>query len=55
MKKFNNYLTEKFAIAYEFCDGDINKFFLILRKGVNPIHTNTWIAGKNLMNHHHVK
>ena len=34
---------------YEFCDRDINKFILLLRKGI--YHMNTWIAGKDLMKH----
>ena len=36
-KNFNNKeLIERFANIYEFCDGDINKFILLLRKGVYP-------------------
>ena len=33
-KHFTEYLIKRFANTYEFCDGDINKFFLMLRKGV---------------------
>ena len=33
---FNKYLTKKFANTYKFCDGDINKFCLMLKKGVYP-------------------
>ena len=33
-KHFNKYLTKRFANIYEFCDGDINKFCLMLRKDV---------------------
>ena len=29
---FNKYLIKTFANTYEFYDGDINKFFLVLRK-----------------------
>ena len=36
-KNFNNKeLIERFANVYEFCDGDINKFILLLRKCVYP-------------------
>ena len=33
-KDFNNDLIKRFANIYEFCNGDINKFILLLRKGV---------------------
>ena len=33
---FNKKLIKKFANTYEFCDGDIHKFILLLRKGVYP-------------------
>ena len=29
-----NQLKEKFSSIYQFCDGDLNKFVLLLRKGV---------------------
>ena len=29
-KHFNKYLIKRFSNAYEFCDGDINKFCLML-------------------------
>ena len=35
-KDFNKELIKRFANIYEFCDGDINKFILLLRKGVYP-------------------
>ena len=35
-KKFNKELTKRFRNTYEFCDKDINKFILLLRKGVYP-------------------
>ena len=35
-KDFNKELTERFANTYEFCNGDRNKFILLLRKGVYP-------------------
>ena len=31
-----NELIEKFPNTYRFCNGDVNKFFLLLRKGVYP-------------------
>ena len=31
-----NKLTKKFLSIYKFCDGDLNKFVLLLRKGVYP-------------------
>ena len=35
-KKFNNNLIKKFKNTYSFCDNDLNKFVLLLRKGVYP-------------------
>ena len=35
-KDFNKELIKKFANTYEFCNKDINKFILLLRKGVYP-------------------
>ena len=49
-KDFNKELNKRFANIYEFCNGDINKFILLLRKGF--IHMNTWIVGKDVMKHH---
>ena len=49
-KNFNKELIKRFANIYEFCNGDINKFILLLRKGVYPY--NIWIVGKHLMKHH---
>ena len=38
-----NGLTRKFSNTYEFCNGDINKFVLLLRKGVYPYeHRDSW-------------
>ena len=31
-----NELIEKFLNTYQFCNGDLNKFVLLLRKGVYP-------------------
>ena len=35
-KDFNKELINIFSCAYNFCEGDINKFILLLRKGVDP-------------------
>ena len=35
-KKFNKDLIKKFKNTYSFCNNDINKFVLLLRKGVYP-------------------
>ena len=35
-KNFNKDLIQSFANIYEFCNGDLNKFILLLRKGVYP-------------------
>ena len=29
-------MVKRFANIYKFCDGDINKFILLLRKGIDP-------------------
>ena len=35
-KEFNKELLERFANTYKFCDNNLNKFILLLRKGVYP-------------------
>ena len=35
-KDFNKELIQRFANTYEFCNGDLNKFVLLLRKDVYP-------------------
>ena len=35
-KEFNNELIERFANTYKFCDNDLNKCIMLLRKGVYP-------------------
>ena len=35
-KDFNKKLIKRFANIYEFCNKDINKFILLLRKGIYP-------------------
>ena len=47
-KDFNKDLIKRFASVYEFCNRDINKFILLLRKGVYP-YEYIWIAGNDLM------
>ena len=42
-KDFNNELIKRFPNIYEFCNEDINNFFLLLRKGVYPYeYMNSW-------------
>ena len=41
--KFVNELIKKFSSIYQFCNGDLNKFVLLLRKGVYPYEDmDTW-------------
>ena len=35
-KEFNKELLERFANTYKFCDNDLDKFIILLRKGVYP-------------------
>ena len=35
-KDFNKELIKRFANTYEFCNKNLNKFILLLRKGVYP-------------------
>ena len=42
-KKFNKELIKRFASTYEFCNNDLNKFVLLLRKGFYPYeYADTW-------------
>ena len=41
---------KKFSNTRKFCDNNLNKFILLLKKVL--IRMNTWIAGKDLMKHH---
>ena len=52
-KKIDNKdLIQRFANTYEFCNGDLNNFFLLLRRVF--IRLNIWIVGKDLMKHHYL-
>ena len=43
LKKFDENLSNRFENTYQFCDKEINKFCLILRKGVYPYeHIDGW-------------
>ena len=46
-KKLNKELIKRFTSTYSFCNNDLNKFILLLRKVF--ILTNIWIIGKDLM------
>ena len=50
-KEFNKELTKRFKSKYEFCNGDIHKFILLLRKGIYPcIYIHSWERfGKTLL------
>ena len=53
-KDFNKDIIKRLANTYEFCNEDIYKFILLLRKN-EFIHTNTWIAGKDLIKNYCLK
>ena len=46
-----NDLIKKFSSIYQFCNGDLNKFVFLLRKGVTFMKI--WIAEKNLTKLHY--
>ena len=49
-KDFIKDLTNRFASTYEFCDKDINKFILLLRKEAYPYeYIDSW---ERLMKHY---
>ena len=42
-KKFNKELIKRFGSRYSFCNNDLNKLILLLRKGVHPyIYMDNW-------------
>ena len=42
-KDFNKELINRFSSIYKFCNGDINKFILLLQKRVYPYeHMDSW-------------
>ena len=42
-KEFNKELIERFANTYKFCDNDLDKFIMLLRKGVYPyVYIDEW-------------
>ena len=43
-KDFNKELIKKFKNTYSFCNNNINKFVLLLRKGIYPYeYTDSWV------------
>ena len=52
-KKFNKELIKRFSSTYSFCNNGLNKFILLLRKGVYTYeYMDNWIIGKDLMKLH---
>ena len=51
-KKCNKELIKRFASRFEFCNKNLNKFILLLRKV--SILTNIWIIGKDLTKCHYL-
>ena len=42
-RDFNNELIDRFSNTYDFCNNEINKFMLLLRKGVYPFeYMDSW-------------
>ena len=41
--KVTNKAIKNFPTLYKFCNGDLNKFFMLLRKGIYPYeYTDSW-------------
>ena len=45
-----NKLIESFSSVYQFCNGNLNEFVMLLRNGVYPYE---YIVGKNLVKQHY--
>ena len=52
-KEINKELIKRFASTYKFCNNDLNKFVMLLRKGVYP-YESIWMVGINLMKHQYL-
>ena len=50
-KVFNKDSIKRFASTYEFCNGDINKLTLLLRKGIDPYEYIDWERFKETLPH----
>ena len=55
LNMLNEELKKKFSNTLKFSITDINKFILLLKKGVYRILINIWMIGKNLMKKHYLK
>ena len=43
MEKIIKYIIESFPNIYQFCNGNLNKFVMLLRKGIYPYeYADTW-------------
>ena len=51
-KEINKELIKRFANTYKFCNNDLNKFVMLLRKGVYTM--SIWMVGINLMKHQYL-
>ena len=49
-KEINKELIERFANTYKFCNNDINKFIMLLRKGVYPYEYMDGISWMDIWN-----
>ena len=51
--KIDKELKKRFKNTFKFSDNNINKFILLLRKGVYPV--STWMIERSLMKQHYLK
>ena len=49
--KLTNESNKKFSTLYKFCNGDLDKFFLLLRKGIYPYE---YIDGRKNVNENRI-